>query len=222
MGKTMQSISAIAKDINEKNQSLTAFASTGDVDRDGEIIIPKAFENTLAEYRKNPVVLWAHNHAELPVGKSLEEKITEQGLIFTPQFADHDKARDVFKLYKSGYLNAFSVGFMPLKHELRVVDGKEIRHYTEVELFEVSAVPVPSNRGALALRQITGSDTLKGLSQEQVTEALIRYDIEIEQKNAAERAKVEDEIAALLKIAKEEIENLRKRVSELTNPCLGG
>jgi len=65
-------------------------------------------------------------------------------------------ARVAYGLYQGGFLNAVSVGFIPLKW----VDGHEdddwYVKYLEQELVEVSAVAVPANREALRLGLQTG------------------------------------------------------------------
>ncbi|GEM_PF-6910892 len=125
-------------------------ASTADVDRDNEIILPTAFAN-LADYlAKNPVILFGHDHfSRPPIGKAVAGEIGEKGLILDIQFADTPFAREIEELYKGGFMNAFSVGFIPIDWE---VDKDGNRIFTKVELLEVSAVPVPSNRAAVILR----------------------------------------------------------------------
>ena len=162
--------------INEKEQSLVAVASTNGIDRDGEIIEAKAFENALSLFRKNPVVLWAHDHSKPPIAKSLQEKITDDGLIFQPQFAKTTFAKEIWSLFKNGFLNAFSIGFIPKEYEYEEINGKKVRKFTEVELLEISAVPVPSNAAALAVRSVTGSSELQKISQADFITALIEYD----------------------------------------------
>lgn len=184
--------------IDMKSSSLIAFASTKDIDRDEEIIEPSAFTESLVDFRKNPVVLWAHDHGSLPIAKSLQEEITTDGLLFNPKFADHQFAKDVWELYKGSYLNAFSVGFIPKASEERDIDGRKIRAHIKVELLEVSAVPVPSNRGAVALRQITGSDSLKEISEKQMVEALIKFDLEYKAKSEETQKRMDAELSRLI------------------------
>lgn len=131
---------------------VVATISTCTVDRDGEVILPSAWEKRLDSYLSNPVVLWAHSHFDPPVGKMVDYEITDKAFRAVTQFAteEYDFARLVYSLYKGGYLNAFSVGFIPYAS----TDEKEDENqtgvtYTDVELIEYSAVPVPSNREAL-------------------------------------------------------------------------
>ena len=203
--------------ISEKDASLFAFASTGDVDRDNEIIDPGAFTETLQEYRKNPVVLWAHQHFNPPIGKSLSEQVRDDGLIFQPQFAvkENPQAALVWGLYKGGYLNAFSVGFIPGVYEERESKDAMVRVYTQVELLEVSAVPVPSNRGALALRSITGMNDLRTLAQKELIEALTKYDIEMAKSTARAAEQKRAEIIGMINKNKELVMQLQKSINEV-------
>jgi hypothetical protein len=70
----------------------------------------------------------------------------------------------VFNMYKSGFLNAVSIGFDPYEWEaLEEKDGKtptdlvgmmnQGTHFTKWDLLEFSAVPVPSNPDALIDRK---------------------------------------------------------------------
>ena len=147
------------KRINEAERTIDVVASTIDKDRDGDIILPSAFKKTLKSFKDNPVILSGHQH-RLPTGSSpvigsaIPEtiEITDKDLRFTMRFADTDKGREHWTLYKDKHQRAFSVGFIPQKSEdVRDENGKYSHTvYTQVELLEVSAVPVPSNRRALA------------------------------------------------------------------------
>jgi HK97 family phage prohead protease len=137
------------KDVNNEERTLTALISTGAVDRMGEVIDPKGID--LRNFRKNPIVAWAHDYTALPIGKALWTRKDPRGIISKVQFATHQFADEVFNLYKEKFLNAFSVGFIPT--EWVDGDGKKTpaRTYTKWELLEYSAVPVPANAEALQL-----------------------------------------------------------------------
>jgi len=68
----------------------------------------------------------------------------------TTKFADTEVGRDLYRLNKEGYLNAWSIGFIPLQQVSKTHDdGKSYNHIEEWELLEYSSVPVPANPDCL-------------------------------------------------------------------------
>lgn len=146
------------RSLNEKERTIEFVASTETVDRYGDVIRVAGWDTRA--YEQNPVFLWAHESDKPPIGKCVGiEKDVESGeLVQKIQFADRDTypfADTAFKLYKGGFLNAVSVGFMAKEVKPRYEeseDGPEFVGYefVEQELMELSAVPVPANPDALA------------------------------------------------------------------------
>lgn len=128
--------------------------STGDIDRDNDVIDPAGWD--LGAYKQNPVVLWAHSHSELPIGRAVEIGIENGKLVAVAEFADHPLAETVYSLLKNGFLRATSVGFRAvewnLNEERRGIDFKR------QELLEFSVVPVPANAHALIAAELNGTD----------------------------------------------------------------
>jgi HK97 family phage prohead protease len=121
-------------------------ASTAVVDRDGESINQDGWD--LKNFKKNPQLLWAHNMREVrpPIGKVTKIWFEGEGksrvMKFKALFDTADEfAKEIYRKIKDGFLNAFSVGFMPMEREGTT--------YTKVELLEISVVPIPSNPQAL-------------------------------------------------------------------------
>jgi len=138
-------------------------ASTGAIDRYGEVIEPKGWK--LDHYRQNPVFQNAHRYGDVlfTLGRAINVEVRRlpdgrDALTMRVEFATgvNPVARVAYGLYQGGFLNAVSVGFIPLKW----VDGHEdddwYVKYLEQELVEVSAVAVPANREALRLGLQTG------------------------------------------------------------------
>lgn len=140
--------------VDEKTGTLTFVASDETIDRFGDVVRVAGWQ--LENFRKNPVFLWCHDHCMLPVGKVLDVRMEMEPvpvLLATVKFTDEFEFADtVRRLYKTGFLNAVSVGFMvndskPRNDEEGNLAGWEI---ISQELFELSAVPVPANPMALA------------------------------------------------------------------------
>lgn len=140
------------KDVDEKEGIVVSMISTGELDRDSEVVVPGAFAESIPAYMKNPIVFFGHQHDEPPIGKAIEMEDTKKGLWAVTQFArkESDFAALVFRLNVGGYLRAWSAGFIPLEYsEEPVARGQKGITHTKAELFEYSNVGVPSNRGAL-------------------------------------------------------------------------
>jgi hypothetical protein len=92
--------------------------STEDINCYGYILRNAGMDDT--EYRKNPVVLWAHevsggffekspNPSDLIVGKNISLTVTDKGIEAITEFADTELGNEVMNLNMDGFLNAWSV-----------------------------------------------------------------------------------------------------------------
>ena len=152
------------KSIDEKEMTLTASISTGARDRMNESLDPDGID--MRNYRKNPVVLWAHNYEQPPIGKAMWVKKEGDGIISKVKFASTAFAQEIFQLYKEGFLKAFSVGFIPKEIEEGDGEKQPRRTFRKWELLEYSAVPVPANPEALALAMQKGILKTESLREE--------------------------------------------------------
>ena len=141
-----------SRQIDEKARTVTFTASTECSDRMGDVIDQSGWQ--LDNYRANPVGLFAHDSQSLPICKGLQTEVSGGNLLWRAQFATKDEnpfADQVFRLIVGGYLNAASVGFIPLEFEFMedatgTMPGVK---FTKTELLEISIVPVPANPEAL-------------------------------------------------------------------------
>lgn len=143
------------KSIDSEKRTIRAYASTNGWDRYEERFEPNAFAGDgMKNYLANPVVLFAHDYSQPPIAKCIGHEFDAKGLILTMEFADTDKAKEVFALYEGGFMNAFSVGFRPLEvaYEERTPGGRMGVVYKRAELLENSAVPVPANPEAVVIK----------------------------------------------------------------------
>lgn len=158
---------------DENERSVVSFISTISPDRYGEIVMPEGVDTK--NYEKNPVVLLNHT-SPLPVGKNLWIKKEATGIKAKTQFADTAVGNDLMKLYKDGFMRAFSIGFIP-----KVIDTdneKRIVH-KESELLEYSAVTIPANQDALMLSyKAVQSIELKEILEREVKEIQIYEKLE--------------------------------------------
>jgi len=121
--------------------SFSVVISTENIDRYQEVIKMDGWE--LEHYKKNPIVLWAHDHKLLPIGYANTIDVNDGKLVATGRFAPHAHAQEIRKLYDLGIVRATSVGFIAKEYEGNLI--------TKAELLEFSFVSVPANPYALAL-----------------------------------------------------------------------
>ncbi len=101
-------------------------------------------------YRKNPVVLWAHDAYEgIPIAKTVKIGHDEQGRIAADfEFNSEDEfAARVENAWNGGFIRGASIRYMPTKVvEVRNEDGSVDRlRVEESDLLEWSLVPVPAD-----------------------------------------------------------------------------
>lgn len=131
--------------------------SRGEIDRDGDVIEPSGWET--ANFERDPVFLWAHDSKTPPIGRVDEVIKDGDQLSGVVSFVDsdlHPLARLVEQLFRQRFLNAVSVGFLPI--EVEAHEEGPGRHFIRQELLEVSAVAVPSLPSALIEAREAGLD----------------------------------------------------------------
>ena len=133
----------------EKDGQYSIVATTADVDRDGEVVEPGGVTNLDRYLKDNPVVLFGHKWDQPPVGKATAARQFDDRIELDIQFADTEFGREIRYLYDNGFMSSFSIGFIPHESEIKSA-GR--RHWTNWEMLEVSAVPIPSNSFANIIR----------------------------------------------------------------------
>jgi HK97 family phage major capsid protein len=137
---------------NDETRRITFVLSDESVGRDNHVIYADAWK--LENFKRNPVMPWAHDPEQPPVGKFVAIGTENRRLIGTVEFADfttYPFADTIFRLYKAGFLNAVSTGWIPLAWTAANDRSRPGGlNFTSCELLEVSGVPVPSLPTALA------------------------------------------------------------------------
>jgi phage head maturation protease len=146
--------------INEEQRKISYVVSDETPDRVGDIIAVKGWD--LSNYKKNPVILWAHEAKDVPPigrGHNVRRRYGPDRLTADVEFAPkeaYEFADTIYQLARRGFIRATSVGFMPkeaaqLDKEQRskLGLGPYGQLFTSSELMEISIVAVPANPSAL-------------------------------------------------------------------------
>jgi len=129
------------------NIKIAGYANTSLKDRTGDVVLPEAWAKGIENYRKNPVLLYQHDHGR-PIGKSDIVRVDKKGIFVEASISSAaEKLHGVHSLIKDGALKSFSVGF-------RVKDADYDRSsdtflIKDLELLEISVVSVPCNQDSL-------------------------------------------------------------------------
>lgn len=167
-------LKAIIKAVNLEERTVEGFASTMQPDMIRDVILARAWRKSLARWKKRgsiPKFLGYHQHRLLTghspiLGPMQKLTIVPDGLMLKGEFAETELGEEHLHLYSIGAMDYFSVGFniMPdgstmdpaqvqrllVANKITALVPQEVdRVITEAELFEVSAVVLGANLGAL-------------------------------------------------------------------------
>lgn len=132
---------------------VSGYASVfGNVDSYGDIVVKGAFDTFLknaAETGKVIPVFYGHNMEDpkANIGKAVELREDDHGLFFKAQLdlSGETYGRVVYEQLKDGRLDSMSFGYSVI--DAKMSDkGYELK---ELELYEISVVPIPANREAM-------------------------------------------------------------------------
>ena len=141
--------------------TITAIASTPAADRYGDVVAPSW---DLEAFKANPVIMHGHDYEGPVVGKAVEIDLVGDTLMMRVKFDESETnplGRRLANQYREGFMQAFSVGFAPGKSTERsnlptdhpaYVAERGGYYFEENALLEVSAVAIPANPQALAVR----------------------------------------------------------------------
>lgn len=151
--KNFDSEVKVADDVK---RTLLVRISTSNPDRSKDTVQPDGMQYD--HFMKNPVVLFAHKYDTKPIAKCTSLQIDGKGVVATVEFTPeglYQEADVIYQMYKQGFLNAWSIGFMPQKdgYEENEFGGYNFKKW---ELFEFSSVPVPDNPEALTIMRSKG------------------------------------------------------------------
>ena len=150
----------------------------GNVDADGDLILPGAFQHSLARAQAGhtpwPVMLLQHGGGRLdagdltPIGVWTDLREDEVGLRVSGTLADTTRGREVHTLMKMAprpAIDGLSIGYVAREWESSRTPDPPRRRLTRLDLIEISPVTFPANARARV-------DQVKGTVEREVIETL--------------------------------------------------
>jgi HK97 family phage prohead protease len=150
-GTGVSRLARVIRAADDGTRTVRFILSDASVDRMGDSINAAGWQ--LDSYRRNPVVLWAHDSSSPPIGRMTNIFVANEKLMGDVQFAPvsaYPFAETIYNLVTEGFIKAGSVGFIPI--EWKFADDKSRPmgiDFKRQELLEFSVVPVPANANAL-------------------------------------------------------------------------
>lgn len=139
------------KALDDDARTLEGWATTPEIDRMGDIVLPKG-----AEYKLPIPFLLDHDHSQV-VGEVERVEVSDKGIRFfahVKKIAEEGEAKSLcdkaWSYIKNGLRKAVSIGFRPLDFDVLPNGGLK---FTSWEWYELSAVGIPAQPSAV----ITGT-----------------------------------------------------------------
>jgi len=141
-------------DVTKQEDAVEWVMSDMSLDRDQERVDPAGAD--FKNFKKNPVVLWAHDYTRPAIGKISNPKVKDGRVVGKVEFDDKDTDEFAWMIgqkVKKGIINAGSIGFKPNNVEFveEPKDSTRLIH-RKWELMEFSICNVPANTNAVAVR----------------------------------------------------------------------
>ena len=140
--------------------NISATISTSEIDRDREVVLAKGMK--IDRFMENRVILWAHDHKRLPIGRATALGLYDDRWVAHIEPSPTDLGTKVFELIEKDFLSAVSIGFdpgddygPPTRAEIKARPelARAGTVFRDAELLEFSIVNVGSNANALIHRQ---------------------------------------------------------------------
>ncbi len=145
------------KALDDDQRTITGIASTPEVDRMGDIVVP-----TGAKFKLPIPLLWQHD-SQQPIGHVIAAKVTAKGIEITAQIAQilepgvlRDRIDMAYQTIKSGLVRGLSIGFRGLETE-QIPNSWGVK-FLSWEFLELSAVTIPANASG-SIQNVKAFDT---------------------------------------------------------------
>ena len=133
-------VSGAPIDMSDDSRTIVVYYSAfGNVDSDGDMIMPGAFTKSLKEngpQGKNRIWHLFNHSTDKPVAKPFDMAEDSFGLKSYVKMPNTTLGRDTYELYKDGHITEHSIGFQTVKSQAK----SAYNEISEIKLFEGSSV----------------------------------------------------------------------------------
>jgi HK97 family phage prohead protease len=160
------------KDVDEQNGIVSGYLAVfNTVDADLDIILPGAFEKSVAERgpkSAKPRIMYLRYHkVDMPIGRFTELHSDTYGLHFVGELSKSTDGRNAFEDYKAGIITEHSIGFNYVSDKIEYDKEADAYIIKEVRLWEGSAVTWGAN-------EYTFTESVKSMTKDQIGQKVER------------------------------------------------
>lgn len=213
-----------------KKYYISGYISTYDRDLVNDIVTPTCMKDMLDQLQRRPIKMDLEHEAftgdshiekevaktKIPIGKIVEGRLDNKGLFVKTQLnSNHHRFKEAWNSIKEGFLDAFSIAYVPIKTAVKEVDGVVSRLLDKVNLLNVAYTGNPCNPTATMAEVFTKSLNDINIGEDKMASEDVK---EKEVKEEEEKPTEEETPETPEEENKEEmteVKALRKEVSEL-------
>lgn len=215
-----------------KKYYVSGYISTYDMDLVNDIVTPEGMKDMLDQLQRRSIKLDLEHESylgdthidrevaktKIPIGKIIEGRLNNKGLFIKAQINNnHQRFNEAWKSIKEGFLDAFSIAYIPIKTVIKTVEGVQARLLDKVTLLNVAFTGNPANPHATMAEVFTKSLNDIKLGEKAMVKEETKEEIPEEEPEKVEPKKEEpvEESKDELTEIKSELAELKKQLSEL-------
>jgi HK97 family phage prohead protease len=146
----MERITLEIKEVSEDGTFTGIASAYGVEDLQGDVIDKGAFKKTIAENPNIPI-LWQHNPEEV-IGEGTVKEWQGKIMLDGRLDLEDPTAQKAYQKLKKKLIKGLSIGFKTIKSSWEDVEGRMVRHISELKLWEVSVVTFAALPDAMVTR----------------------------------------------------------------------
>jgi HK97 family phage prohead protease len=178
VGAAIERLGSVSRAAQDGSRVVTFCFTDGSRDRVGDSINPHGWQ--LSGFKANPVCLWAHDSSSPPIGRVRRTYVSGERLMGDIEFASAETypfADQIYRLVVDGFVNAVSVGFLPIEWKWADDDDCFGIDFLRQELLEISVVPVPANANALVQAAVKSLGATRRSTVRAIRASAVRHEL---------------------------------------------
>lgn len=210
---------------------VTGYISTSDLDLTNDIVTPECLKDMVSQIESGNIKIDVEHEAYtkdttiIPMGKIVKATLDNKGILIEAELnSDNSRFKEVWASIKNGFLDAFSITFLPLQFVEKEVAGVKARLLYAIKLLNVAITGCPAQEKAT----ITGA-FMKSLSfnnpigeQKMADKTKEELDKEkLEEEEAKKKKSVSEEVPKVEVVEQKALKTIEESLTALSAQVVG-